>query len=107
MKLTGVLIGWMLACVLAAPAWAHHVVWLDFSEFDLSAYDSVNGNAPPTANDVAQVRQQIIANMTEDYALFDIYFTASQPPSGRYTRVHFIPTNFGNVHGCSGGSGCM
>ena len=110
MKLTRVLIGWMLACALAAPAWAHHVVWLDFSEFDLSAFPSINGNSPPTANDVEAVRQQVIANMTEDYAPFDIYFTPFQPPNGRYTRVRILRDGDGNpnktYYGCAGGGCC-
>jgi hypothetical protein len=84
----------LLGLVLVAMAWvssaqAHHVVFLDFSQFDLSAYPSVNGNTPPTANDVTAIRDLVITNMARDYAPFDIHFTTTQPANGRFTRVVF------------------
>lgn len=76
----------------AAPAFAHHVVWLDFSVFNLSEYASVNRNSPPEAADLALVQELIFANMVEDYAPFDIYITTAQPAHGNYTRVVIYAT---------------
>jgi hypothetical protein len=47
---------------------AHHVVWLDFSMFNLSGWASVNGNSPPTTADETAVQNLVIAYMVEDYA---------------------------------------
>jgi hypothetical protein len=97
----------VVALLSAGPAAAHHVVWLDFSQWNLSAWTSVNGNNPPTAADIAAVREQVIANMVEDWAPFDIYFTTVQPPNGRYTRIYFYPVANGTLYGCAGGSCCL
>jgi hypothetical protein len=96
----------LASAALAAPVSAHHVVWLDFGNFNLNSWSSVNGNAPPTANDVAAVRAQVVANMAEDYALFDVYFTQFRPPNGRYTRVKFLGTDQGGLFGCAGSDCC-
>lgn len=101
------LLGSVLALVLGAvPAQAHHVVWLDFSLWDLGAYPTVNGNSPPTPADRSAVQELVVANMVEDYAPFDIYFTTVQPPNGRYTWVVFLPGTFGTLFGCAGPSCC-
>jgi hypothetical protein len=92
----------------AAPARAHHVVWLDFSGFDLSAFATVNGRAP-TQNDVDMIREQIVTNMVQDYAHFDLYFTESQPNDGRYTQLAIVNDNYtagsSLCFGCAG-PGC-
>jgi hypothetical protein len=82
------------------------VIWLDFSSFNLNSWSSVNGNTPPTANDVAAVRAQVVANMVRDYALIDVYFTQFQPPNGRYTRVQIFGTSQGGLFGCAGPDCC-
>jgi hypothetical protein len=98
----------VIALLSVAPAMAHHVVWLDFSQFNLNSWTSVNGNNPPTASDTSAVREQIIANMHEDYAPFDIYFTRFQPTNGRYTRVIFYGAAApGGLFGCAGASCCQ
>src|SRR5262245_44355414 len=84
---TAVILGAVLGAV---PAQAHHVVWLDFSNFNLNAYTSVNGNTPPTVTDVAAIKQLVLANMVEDYAPFDLYFTTFRPDQGRYTQVKVL-----------------
>lgn len=95
---------WALAS--AAPASAHHVIWLDFGSFNLNSWGTVNGNTPPTANDVASVRDQVVANMVRDYALIDVYFAEFQPANGRYTRVKILGTNQGGLFGCAGPDCC-
>jgi hypothetical protein len=99
----------LIALTLAALSWtvpaqAHHVVFLDFSGFSLSAYPTVNGHTPPTASDVTAVRELVIANMVKDYAPFDIHFTTVQPSSGRFTRVAFFDDDAGGLFGSAGGS---
>lgn len=95
----------------AAPAFAHHVVWLDFSVFNLDEYASVNRNSPPTEADLAAVQELIFANMVEDYAPFDIYFTTVEPAHGNYTRVYFLssPERYdgGTLLGCAGEDCCQ
>ena len=91
----------------AAPASAHHVVWLDFSQWNLGAWTSVNGHKPATAADQTAIRDQIIAGMIEDYALFDIYFTTVRPANGRYTRVYFYANASDDLFGCAGPSCCQ
>jgi hypothetical protein len=105
--LSVVLVSWLLA----APAWAHHYVWLDFSSFDLSAWTVVNGNAPPTTADVTAVRELTLALMQEHYSAFDVTFTTVAPSSGRYTHVQFLPLAVGTpasgvTFGCAGPSCC-
>lgn len=96
----------VLAAVAAAiPAEAHHVVWLDFSNFNLNSYPTVNGSAPSTS-DVSAVRAQIIANMAEDYAAYDLYFSEFKPNYGRYTKVKFLGVNQGGLFGCAGPDCC-
>ena len=90
----------------AAPASAHHVVWLDFSQWSLSAWTSVNGHDPATAGDQTAIREQIIANVVEDYAPFDIYFTTVRPPNGRYTQVIFYANASRGFFGCADPSCC-
>jgi hypothetical protein len=85
-----------LTIVPAAPAVAHHVVWLDFSKFTLDLWSGaggVNGHSPVTAADAAAVRALIVANIVEDYAPFDIHFTTFQPANGRYSHIRFLPKN--------------
>jgi len=92
MKRHRVFIGAVLgASLAAAPAFGHHVVWLDFGSFNLNSFAAVNGNTPPTAADAAAVQALVVANMVKDYAPFDIYFTTFQPDNGRYSRVRFLP----------------
>ncbi len=92
--------------LIPATARAHHVVWLDFSAFDLSAYPTVNGNTPPSANDVSLVREEIVTSLVRDYAPFDVYFTEVQPGYGRFTQLKFLNNNYavGNTQclGCGG-----
>ncbi len=101
-----------LAVLLLDPAEsrAHHVVWLDFSGLNLSAWASVNGNTPATANDLAQVQALVVANMAQDYAAFDVTLSLFQPGNGRYTRVRFLPTTgnnaSGTTFGCAGPTCC-
>lgn len=90
---------------LAAPVQAHHVVWLDFENFDLSAWPTVNGHTPPTANDEDLVREAIVTNMVRDYAPFDITFTEVKPDFGRYTQLAFLNTDRGGCLGCAGTCG--
>jgi len=91
----------------AAPASAHHVVWLDFSLYDLSRHNTVNGNNPPTALDEQLVRDMVIANMMRDYAAYDLTFSLTQPNGGLYTRVSFHPDSVGSpLYGCAGASCC-
>src|SRR5215470_13938941 len=98
----------VLALLLyAIPARAHHVVFLDFSGFDLSAYPTVNGNTPATTNDLAAVRELVIANMVKDYAPFDIHFTTVQPTSGRFTRVAILDDATNGLFGCAGPDCCQ
>ena len=99
-----------LLLLVPAPSRAHHMVWLDFSGLDLSAWASVNGNTPPTANDLAQVQALVVANMAQDYAAFDVTLSLFQPANGRYTRVRFLPTTIvtasGTTFGCAGADCC-
>jgi hypothetical protein len=95
------------AIAFCFPLQAHHVIWLDFSNFNLNSFSSVNGNSPPAASDVAAVRRLVVANMVEDYATFDVYFTTSQPNNGRYTRVRILGTDNGGLFGCAGPSCCL
>jgi hypothetical protein len=87
----------------AAPASAHHLVWLDFSGFNLSAYPNVNGH-PPTFIDISIVQQLVIANVVEDYAPFDVHITTLQPAQGRYSRMLVLSNDenglFGTVGDC-------
>jgi hypothetical protein len=86
---------------------AHHVVWLDFSTFNLSGWASVNGNSPPTTADETAVQNLVIAYMVEDYAPFDIHFTTVQPAGGRYSRIRFLPVSApGGLLGCAGPGCC-
>jgi len=96
----------LLVSMCAQTVQAQHVVWLDFSGFNLSAYASVNGNSPATSADVTTVRNLVIANMVEDLAPFDIQLTTFQPPNGRYTRVRILGSNGGGLIGCAGPSCC-
>lgn len=96
----------VMSMLIPSPASAHHVVWLDFSVWNLGAFPTVNGNTPATQADKLAVRELIVANMVKDYAAFDIYFTTVQPPRGRYTWVIFFPGINGGFFGCAGGSCC-
>ncbi len=94
-----------LAC--ASQSFAHHVIWLDFSDFDLSAWSTVNGNSPPTTSDVDAVKDLIIMEMAKDHAAFDIYLSEYEPPNGRYTRVKVMNDDQGGLYGCAGPSCCV
>ncbi len=95
------------AIAFAFPSFAEHVIWLDFSSFNLGAWSSVNGNTPPAATDLAAVRSLVVANMVEDYATLDVTFTTFQPNNGRYTRVRFLGTDAGGLYGCAGPDCCV
>ncbi|MDX1411379.1 MAG: FG-GAP-like repeat-containing protein [Nitrospirales bacterium] len=106
MKSSWAVIGIVFAAILFTTlARAHHVVWLDFSTFNLSSFASVNGNSPPTSADVSAIQALIVANMVEDYATFDIYFTSFRPKNGRYSRIKFLPGSQGG-YGCAGPDCC-
>jgi hypothetical protein len=98
----------LIALLSAAPAWAGHVVWVDFSGFNLKAWSSVNGNKPPKASDLTAIKNQVIAKMTEDYATFDVVITTAKPANGRFTRVKVlgIVADDGDLFGCAGGDCC-
>jgi hypothetical protein len=95
----------LIVLLTAARAWAGHVAWVDFSDFDLDAWSSVNGNSPPKSSDVEAVKRQIIAKMTEDYATFDLTITTSKPANGRYTQVKMLKKVVDGTFGASG-AGC-
>lgn len=90
-----------------APVQAHHVIFLDFSGFSLSAYPTVNGHTPPTAGDVTAVQELVIANMIKDYAPFDVHFVTAQPVNGRFTRVALFDDTAGGLFGCAGPGCCQ
>jgi hypothetical protein len=77
-----------LLLALATGAQAHHVVWLDFSDFDLRVFPTVNG-LPPDAFDVETVRALIVAHIVRDFAPFDVHFTTVEPAHGRHTSIRF------------------
>ena len=98
----------LIVLLSAARAWAGHVVWVDYSKFNLKEWDSVNGNNPPKTSDLEAIKKLIIAKVSEDYATFDITITTSKPANGRYTRVKVfgksvILSNGDRVFGCGGG----
>ena len=97
----------LIILLTAARAWAGHVVWVDFSDFDLGAWNSVNGNNPPTNADLTAIRRQIIAEMNEDYATFDLRITTSKPANGRYTWIKILDEAAGVTLGCAGPSCCQ
>ena len=80
----------LTALLATSDAHAYHMVWLDFGGFNLSDFNSVNGNNPPTAADAAAIQRQIVANMVEDYATFDVQFSTFQPANGRHSRVRIL-----------------
>jgi hypothetical protein len=107
MKIHSYHLAWLLLIgIYAQTLQAQHVVWLDFGNFNLNSYTSVNGNNPPTNADVSTVQNLVIANMVEDLAPFDIQLTTFQPPNGRYTRVRILGANAGGLFGCAGPSCC-
>lgn len=97
----------LIILLSAARAWAGHVVWVDYSGFNLSSWPSVNGNIPPTTSDLNAIKKQVIANMSEDYATFDVTITTSKPANGRYTWVKVLGTDAGSLYGCAGASCCQ
>ncbi len=97
----------LIILLFAAPAWAGHVAWVDFSDFDLDAWNSVNGNNPPTNADLSAIRRQIIAEMSEDYATFDLRITTSKPANGRFTWIRILDEAAGQTLGCAGLSCCQ
>ena len=105
MRRFGLLAFTVVGLLWVAPVQAHHVVFLDFSGFSLSAYSTVNGHTPPTASDVTAVQELVIANMVKDYAPFDIHFVTAQPVNGRFTRVALFDDTAGGLFGCAVGSG--
>jgi FG-GAP-like repeat len=96
----------LIVLLAAAPAWAAHVIWVDYSDFNLDSWSSVNGNDPPTASDLSAIKKQVIANMSEDYATFDVTITTSKPANGRYTWVKILGNEENSLYGCAGGSCC-
>lgn len=97
----------LIVLLTAAPAWAGHVVWVDFSDFDLGAWNSVNGNNPPTNADLTAIRRQVIAKMSEDYATFDLTITTSKPANGRFTWIKILDEAAGGLFGCAGPGCCQ
>jgi hypothetical protein len=100
----------LIVLLSAAPAWAGHVIWVDYSNFNLTAWSSVNGNNPPKASDLTAIKKQVIANMTEDYATFDVTITTSKPANGRFTWVKVLSISAEDdgdaLFGCAGGTCC-
>src|SRR5690349_20669386 len=99
----------LIVMLSAARVWAGHVVWVDFSGFNLKAWDEVNGNEPPKASDLTAIKRQVIANMTEDYATFDVIITTAKPTNGQFTHVKVLgmtSSDDGNTFGCAGGICC-
>src|SRR6185369_4237258 len=92
----------LVVLLFAAPAWAGHVVFVDFSDFSLDAWQEVNGNNPPQTSDLNAIKKQIVANMTQDYATFDVVFTTVKPANGRFTRVKMLSilADLGDTVGC-------
>ncbi|MGE0825680.1 MAG: FG-GAP-like repeat-containing protein [Candidatus Binatia bacterium] len=107
MKRSRLLMLVLMSFFSAVPAYAHQLVFVDFSNFNLSAYATVNGNSPATKNDEVAVRELIIANMVKDYAPFDVQFTTVQPASGPFTRVVILNNTVNNLFGCAGPSCCQ
>jgi hypothetical protein len=99
----------LVVLLFAAPAWAGHVVFVDFSDFSLDAWQEVNGNNPPQTSDLNAIKKQIVANMTQDYATFDVVFTTVKPANGRFTRVKMLSilADLGDTVGCSGPDCCQ
>jgi hypothetical protein len=97
----------VIACACATPASATHTVWLDFSNFDLSAFPAVNGSTPPTPADTALVQELVVAHMLRDYANYDVVFTLTQPVDGPYSAVYFHLNSAGGLFGCAGASCCQ
>ena len=96
----------LIVLLSALPAWAGHVVWIDYSGFHLDEWkEGVNGNKPASAS-LEAIKEQVLANVTEDYATFDITFTTSKPANGRFTRVKVLGLNGEGIGGCSGGDDC-
>ncbi len=96
----------LIVLLSAARAWAGHVIYVDYSDFNLNSWSSVNGNNPPTTSDLNAIKKQVIANMSEDYATFDITITTSKPANGRYTWVKILGTDAGGLYGCAGPDCC-
>ena len=98
----------LILLLSAAPAWAGHVVWIDFAGFNLDSWSSVNGNKPAKSSDLTAIKKLIVANMTEDYATFDVTLTTQKPPNGRFTRVKVlgISADGGGLFGCAGPDCC-
>jgi len=97
----------LIVLLTAARAWAGHVVWVDFSGFHLECWPSVNGNNPPQPSDVTAIKKKVLANMTEDYATFDVTFTTVKPVNGPYTRVKVLGFDAGGLFGCAGAECCQ
>ena len=101
-------VSFLIVLLSAARAWAGHVVWVDFSAFNINSWGAVNGNIPPKTSDLNAIKSQVLANMTEDYATFDIAFTTVKPANGRFTRVKIlgIAADGGALFGCAGPDCC-
>ncbi len=93
----------VLALALGAgPARAHHVIQLDFSNFDLiTVFPTINGNTPPTATDVELVKEAVIWDVVRNYAPFDVYVTESPVVGARFSLLRFVPIT-ASVLGASG-----
>jgi hypothetical protein len=98
----------LIVMLTAVRAWAGHVVWVDFSGFHLNCWEKVNGNSPAKSSDINAIKKLVVANMTEDYATFDVTFTTVKPANGRYTRVKILgmEAEDGGLFGCAAGDCC-
>jgi hypothetical protein len=101
----------LIVLLSAVPAWAGHVVWVDFSGFNLNAWSEVNGNDPPKSSDLTAIKKLVVANMTEDYATFDVVITTAKPANGRFTRIKVLgiqaeDADGNTLFGCAGGACC-
>ncbi len=103
----------LLALFYALPAAASRVIHVDFSAWSLETeFTEINGNNPPTANDVQLVKEAILWEMTRNFAPFDVYITEFEPNAGARSLVRFVAgpasvlgasgTNSGDCSDCTG-----
>lgn len=92
--------------LLASPAQAQRVVYLDFSNWSLDTlFTTINGNSPPTQTDLDLVRETVIWEVVRNFAPFDVYVTDEPPVLGAYSLLRFVPTPQNGSTGVLGASG--